>query len=379
MTFTFYVGIRMKKLLFAGVIIAAAGTVVLGSAPTAQAKVTPYGYIKLDASYDQSRTNDGNFVYIVLPEATSDDEFNMTAKQTRLGLSFLEESSDRPRVTGKLELDFYGGGAENKPNPMLRHAFMELSYPGLKLLAGQTSDLYAPLNPTTLNYIVLWKCGNTGYRRPQIRLTKTMDLGEKTHLTLAGSLNRSVGLGESGEDAALPVGMARIAVSVKLAGQDFATLGISGLIGREESDLLDETFEAEAVAIDVTVPLGKKASLKGEYYTGQNMASYLGGIGQGIDLDHREEIESSGGWAHLALKLNENAGLNVGAGLDDPRLQEGDTTNMLDENLSYFGNIIWKLHSSVSVGVEYLGTETTYADGESYQNHRGQLSFMYSF
>ncbi len=369
----------MKKLTITGLIVVLISALTLGFAAMAQAKITPYGYIKLDASYDQSRTNDGNYVYIVLPEAKSDDEFNMTAKQTRLGLSFLEEGSEYPRVSGKVELDFYGGGAENKPNPMLRHAFMELRYPGFSLLAGQTSDLYAPLNPTTLNYIVLWKCGNTGYRRPQIRLTKTMDMGEKTRLTLAGSLNRAVGTGQDGEDAAMPAAMGRIAVSVRLTGQDFAVLGISGLIGEEESDLLEKSFESEALAIDVTVPLGKKASLKGEYYTGQNMASYLGGIGQGIDLDHKEEIESSGGWAHLALILNEHASLNVGAGLDDPELQKGDSINKLDENLSYFGNIIWKLHSSVSVGMEYLGTETTYSDGESYQNHRGQLSFMYTF
>jgi hypothetical protein len=369
----------MKKILFAGVIVAAACVMTLGPALTAQAKVTPYGYIKLDASYDQSRTNDGNFVYIVLPEATSDDEFNMTAKQTRLGLSFLEEDSERPRVTGKVELDFYGGGPENKPNPMLRHAFMKLEYPGFSLLAGQTSDLYAPLNPTTLNYIVLWKCGNTGYRRPQVRLTKKMAMGEKTHLTLAGSLNRAVGRGQDGEDAAMPAAMGRIALSIQLSGRKFATLGLSGLVGQERSDVLDETFESEAVAIDVSIPMGEKASLKGEYYMGQNMASYLGGIGQGIDQDHLEEIETSGGWAHLAMSLNEYASLNVGAGLDDPDLQEGDTINMLDENLSYFGNIIVKLQTTVSVGVEYLGTETTYADGESYQNHRGQLSFIYKF
>jgi len=369
----------MNKLTIVSIIVAFSCTVVLGSAQMAGAKITPYGYIKLDASYDQSKTNDGNYVYIVLPEPTSDDEFNMTAKQTRLGLSFHEEKSECPQVTGKVELDFYGGGAENKPNPMLRHAFVKLSYPGFSLLAGQTSDLYAPLNPTTINYIVLWKCGNTGYRRPQIRLTKKVAMGEKAFLVLAGSLNRAIGQGQDGEDAAMPAGMGRIAVSARISGQEFATLGLSGLIGQERSDVLDETFESEAVAVDVTIPLGQRASFKGEYYMGQNMASYLGGIGQGIDEDHLEEIESSGGWAHLALTLNEYASLNVGAGLDDPELQEGDSTNVLDENLSYFGNIIWKLHSAVSVGMEYLGTETTYADGESYQNHRGQLSFVYKF
>jgi hypothetical protein len=342
-------------------------------------EVHPYGYIKLDASYDQARTNDGNFAYFVLDEAQADDEFNMTAKQTRLGLSFQEKDSEGPKVTGRVELDFYGGGAENKPNPMLRHAFMELTYPGFSLLAGQTSDLFAPLNPTTLNYIVLWKSGNTGYRRPQIRLTKTMAMGEKAHLTLAGSLNRTVGMGQSGEDAALPTGMGRIALSTRLVGQKFATIGISGLLGREEVDLLDKTFESEAVAVDFSIPLGVKTYLQGEYYMGQDMASYLGGIGQGIDLAHREEIESNGGWGHLALPLGEHASMNLGAGWDDPELKKGDADNLLDKNLSYFGNIIWTLHAAVSLGVEYLGMETTYADGESYQNHRGQLSFIYRF
>jgi hypothetical protein len=369
----------MKKTSVVVLMIGMAVLLLMGSVGIAGAKVKPYGYIKLDASYDQSRTNDGNYVYIVMPEDEADDEFNMTAKQTRLGLTFQEDGSEPLQVTGKMEFDFYGGGAENKPNPMLRHAFMELSYSGFTLLAGQTSDLYAPLNPTTLNYIVLWKCGNTGYRRPQIRLAKKMVLRKRTHLTLAGSLNRAIGKGQDGEDAAVPAAMARVALSVQLSGQEFATLGISGLIGQERSDVLDETFESEAVAVDVTIPMGRKASLKGEYYMGQNMASYLGGIGQGIDSVHVEEVESSGGWIHLALELNRYAGLNVGAGLDDPELQKGDSTNVLDENLSYFGNIIWKLHSAVSVGMEYLGTETTYADGESYQNHRGQISFLYKF
>ena len=50
-----------------------------------------YGYVKLDASYDTQRTSAGDLMFYVLPEVNGDkdDEFNMTAKETRLGLDIL--------------------------------------------------------------------------------------------------------------------------------------------------------------------------------------------------------------------------------------------------------------------------------------------------
>jgi FlaG/FlaF family flagellin (archaellin) len=100
--------------------------VLLAMCATAVAGVTStiYGYIKLDASYDSAMTNDGDFAYIVLPYVggQEDDEFNMTAKQTRLGVKFDGGGSDAVAVSGVIELDFYGSSSENKPNPMLRKA-----------------------------------------------------------------------------------------------------------------------------------------------------------------------------------------------------------------------------------------------------------------
>ncbi|MHC4061247.1 MAG: hypothetical protein ACYSR6_06515 [Planctomycetota bacterium] len=47
-----------------------------------------YGYVKLDAAYDTSRVDTGNFARWVESETTNkdDDQFNMTANQTKLGL-----------------------------------------------------------------------------------------------------------------------------------------------------------------------------------------------------------------------------------------------------------------------------------------------------
>ena len=137
-------------------------------------KVSLYGTIKLDAAYDTSSIDVGNFArWVESPAVEDDDQFNLTARQTRLGLRLAGPETEALAASGRVEIDFYEGGEENKNRLMLRHAYMVVDWlePDIELLAGQTSDLISPLVPMTLNYSVAWWAGNIGYRRPQARLT----------------------------------------------------------------------------------------------------------------------------------------------------------------------------------------------------------------
>ena len=370
--------------------------VLLAMCATAVAGVTTtfYGYIKLDASYDSAMTNDGDFAYIVLPYeyGKKDDEFNMTAKQTRFGVKFNGGGTDAVDMSGIIEFDFYGGGAENKPNPMLRKAYMEFKTSAVDILAGQTSDVISPIVATTVNYIVLWKSGDIGYRRPQIRLTKAVGVADDTKLKFAVSANRSMGRDKNGgETTGMPSFQGRVAVGTKLMDK-YMELGVSGLMGREEATSVADTTTCEldqsVVAVDVSLPLGDMVTLKGQYFTGKNIAQYLGGIGQGIaevpvggvGSTELVEIEASGWWAQLTLKPVENWQFNVGAGWDDPEIPEDDTAgNEYEKNTTYFGNAIWTVTSSALIGFEYAMIETEYVGGETYENSRLQSSFMYKF
>ncbi|MCK5597083.1 MAG: hypothetical protein KAJ04_06515, partial [Candidatus Eisenbacteria sp.] len=335
--------------------------------------------------------------YYVLPyaEGEEDDEFNMTAKQTRLGIKLDGGGSDAVAVSGVIEFDFYGGGAENKPNPMLRKAYMQFKTPAVDILAGQTSDVISPIVPTTLNYIVLWKSGDIGYRRPQIRLTRTMKVADDTKLKLAVSANRSMGRDKNGgETVGMPSFQGRVAVSTKLMG-GVAELGVSGLMGREEATSVADTttheLDQSVVAVDVSLPLGDMFSFKGQYFTGKNLGQYLGGIGQGIAEIPDEgagstelvEIEASGWWGQLTVQPTDELQINVGMGTDNPELPEGDTANELERNTTFYGNLLWTVAPSAVIGVEWAGFETQYVleDGttECYENTRLQLSFMYKF
>jgi len=370
--------------------------VLLCSCATASAAPTFYGYIKLDASLDSALTNNGDFAYIVLPYAEGEEhsEFNMTANQTRLGVKFDGPDDDGVDVSGRIEFDFYGGGGENKANPMLRQAYLQMAFDGVTILAGQTSDVISPIVPTTLNYIVLWKSGDIGYRRPQLRVITEFDIADKASMKVEAAATRSMGRDHDAEASGMPAFQGRLAFSTQLLGEKPMTIGVGGLWGQEESTytdtLLAETvyeLEQSGIVIDAVVPVGDMMTLKGGYFTGKNLAQYLGGIGQGIAEVPAEEsrnvepveIEASGWWAQLSVRASEDFTINVGAGSDDPEIPEGDTANTLEKNTTYYGNVMWDAAPSTVVGVEYAKFETEYVGGESYENNRVQLSMMYKF
>ena len=142
-----------------------------------------YGYLKLDAAYDSSRTTNGDYAQWVEREDDNDDDnqFNMTANQSRFGMKINGPDGEAMNASGLVEVDFYGNApAENKAQLMMRHAYIKLDWPEYRfnIIAGQTSDVISPLFPSTVNYSVGWWTGNIGYRRPQIRLTK--ELGFET-------------------------------------------------------------------------------------------------------------------------------------------------------------------------------------------------------
>ncbi|MBZ0257432.1 hypothetical protein K8I31_15300, partial [bacterium] len=163
-----------------------------------------YGYVKLDSIYDDSHIKNGNYALYANSEAgnNNDNEFNVTANQTRFGLNLYGPEIGSAVTDGKIEIDFYGGEAENKPHLRMRHAYAQITWPEYEMsfLAGQTFDVISPLYPSTLNFLVDYAAGNIGYRRPQIRFTKNFSLTDNTDLLLQTALTRTIGDTVNGVD-----------------------------------------------------------------------------------------------------------------------------------------------------------------------------------
>ena len=358
----------------------------------AKPKIELYGYIKLDASYDDSTIEAGNFARWVASPSTieSHDHFNMTARQTRLGMRIHRERDGNLIVKGRVEIDFYGGGSENKNQPMLRHGYAEIEWPdkGLNLKAGQTSDLISPLVPTTINYPVAWWAGNIGYRRPQLRLTKTVKTGETSSVSLAAAISRSIGddfgklePGDSGADSGIPTIQLAISRQFSLSGRS-AGVGISGHYGKEElrerlGDPVPE-FDSWSIGLDYSLPLSSKVTLKGELWSGQDLDDYLGGIGQGINRASGEAIEASGGWLAIESKPHPRSFVGIGASIDDPD-DDGLVPGSRSKNASIWVNYLYTVRTYLRTGVEVSHWSTDYLERENDSALRVQGTLIYSF
>jgi hypothetical protein len=366
------------------------------SKPGFEAKL--YGYFKFDAAYDDARVNTGNYAAWVESQAVheKDDEFNATANQTRLGLTITGTTPGEMKPSGTLEVDLYGNGtAENKPGLLVRHAYAQLDFPGpdLSIIAGQTSDLVSPLNPSTLNYTVMWWNGNIGYRRPQLRITEKLKF-DSVGVELAAAGTRNIGHdngafdpGDTGEDSGLPGAQWRAALSLPLLTDKPTVLGVSGHWAREEWDRdASDTFyyrTSSSVNLDLTLPLVGWLAVKGEAFQGKNLDSLLGGIGQGINATTGEEIHSKGFWAAASIRPTIQAlsawELNIGAGVDDPD-NEDLAVGSRSRNLSEFVNLSYDFGKGVSVGAEFMHMETDYlGEDDPAKANRVQLSLIYKF
>ena len=132
----------------------------------------PYGYIKVDMAYDDTRTSGTGATAFVLPETTgfgSDRHFTMTARQTRLGLNIAGPDIGEGKSAGKIEVDFYApASVENKAQLMMRQAYWQVTYPTWNVLVGQAWEVTSPAFPNILNYAYLALSGNPGYRKPMV-------------------------------------------------------------------------------------------------------------------------------------------------------------------------------------------------------------------
>jgi hypothetical protein len=394
----------MKRALF----ITVFSVLALGAVATADEGASfdfdLYGYLKLDGAYDQNLTSHGNFVMWVNPYQyeENDEQFNMTANQSRFGVSMTGKGYETAKVDGKVEFDLYAGVsggsvAENKPMLQLRHAYFSVQMGGTKLIAGQTWDLVSPLNPSTLNYPVLWGCGNFGYRRPQISLWQTFGAGESTDVTVAGGFFRTIGndltptftlaAGETsdgsddGTDAGIPSFQGRFDVKHAFESGSSVRFGLSGLWGTLKSETNMggyEEYESWVVNGHLMLSFSGGYGISGEVFTGSNLQSYFASILNNSTIDG---VNSTGGWGSAWLQASKRVKLSAGFGLEN--VDDDDIASGRAKNQSIFGNVKYLLVENVTVGLELSHWDTEYknADGslESYDNLRLQTSMILNF
>jgi hypothetical protein len=364
-----------------------------------KATVEPYGFIKLDSAYDTRGSENGDYMKWVSPSSNNNPQFNMTGNQTRLGIKIKAFDSKEVEVSGQVEADLYslqGGAAEEyKPGAQFRHFFLKAKFvdSGITLLAGQTSDVISPLNADTVNYSVLWWAGNLGYRRPQIRLTKDFQLTQTSALKVEVAAVRVIG--HSAESSSSPVALSstsatgtqseapgvqgRVSYSRPILTEKAMEIGLGAAYGNEV-DGTNKNLQQSAVAVDLYFPILSNLVFKGEVYSGKNLDTLNGGIGQGVlkDTTQIRSVGAEGGWAELAYDYSDRWNFNIGAGSDhahDGDLASGGRLS----NTTFFGNAFYKVTKSFQAALEVSSWDTSYKGKTDTQSNRYQIAGIFNF
>jgi hypothetical protein len=348
-------------------------------APADKPAVTfkPYGFARLDAAYATSRmTNAQGALWALSPSAAGVDEaeFVLYPRWSRFGVDIgIPSGKDAVKITGKFEIDFNNGGSESRALPRMLHVYGQVEAGDITLLAGQTSDLVAPLVYGGPETSIFWYGGNLGDRRPQLRVTYAPRFGS-AQLVIAAAAAQSGAVGMEDEDAdsvldgvasARPAAQGLLELRYKLSekGQPLR-IGVSGHHGADRLRVAgeEEMFTAMAGVAHVELPISI-VTLRAEGFVGENLRDLRGGVGQGvmvvaekdaagkvIGIQSAKSIPAKGGFVQLQVDPVAWYSLQLGTGVDNPRhVSEGGRG--LNRTV-HFSNA-FKPWSAVTVGLAY--------------------------
>jgi hypothetical protein len=357
-----------------------------------------YGYVRGDYSYDsQSTAPKSDFSFYVLPETAGekDGQTHVGARESRFGLSLFGPDVGNWKTTGKIEMDFYGGDKANSYNPRMRLAFVDMAHSsGLSVRIGQDWDTFCELAPRIVNFANLADVGALGLRRPQARVTQELKFSENTKLVLKLAAAQTVGEDldgggfEDGGDADSPSAQWNVTLSQKLWTEKMARLSFAGHYGQETIDGVDSNkvviatdvkdYDTWSAQGSLYLPLCKKMAVQGNIWTGENLDTYYGGIGQGVNMVLAEAIAADGGFAQILFDPTDQWAFGLGYSVDDP--DDADlSAGMRSKNEMYLVNAAYKFTAALTAMAEYSQMTTEYLDKDDATNDRVQVAMKYTF
>lgn len=338
--------------------------------------ITPYGILWANMTWETSRSVYGDYVlYVARPKNNDNESFDVDGRSTRLGFDLLGPKVcffGEAQTGGKVEIDFQGSFvSENKGGLLLRHAYVEMKNDEYRLLAGQTWDVISPLNPGVLFYSVGWFGGNIGYRRAQVRGERYFAVSDNLLITAQGSLNEDL-LTDSlptaapfgPEQGGWPVLEGRLAATLGPRGPGChpVEIGVSShvgdtilfLAGAPNDGVSRRTWSLNT---DIRFPITSRFGVQAELWTGENLATYFGGIGQGINLAAPyNTIRSRGGWVDVWYDWSDRWHSHAGYSIDDP--VDSDITSGRVYNSFIFANLSYDVTKKFLVGFEFTSWRT---------------------
>jgi hypothetical protein len=393
-------------------------------------KVTPFGFVLLNAFYDMDTFTTKDYPGAVA-SADAGEAFLMSARQSRFGvrLSGKDTLVTGADLSGVIEFDFKAGhiatsgtttctedaagdptvpptcttsiGGANTASTGWYNGLMRLRLASgtatwksgtntFSVLFGQDYGLVNPLFAESLAWVadpLFWQAGNLWRRSPQVRLTWAGKFGDMG-LTLQGAVlspadaTTPVDFG-AGNKSGVPDLEARAAFSAKF-GDISGTVGVGYHTEKREYQTgatVNDDITTNLVGVDADINLTKFLQVKGEYYTGSGADDTYFGIAPSVSgtAGNRDTVDSTGFWAQAIVKPSPILSLTAGYGQAEGDEDVITTAAARKENTQLAFGAIVNAGKAWRFGVEYMQVTTTYGDGSDFDGSQLAVSSMLRF
>lgn len=341
----------------------------------------------LNGFRNSARVNNSDVPTFVLPPDTATrplpaSALGATVRQTRVWLTASLADWHGAGLTGELDVDFYGGqqpsgGGRTHPVLRIRRVFAEARWRSVHLLVGQEAPPLFEVSPSSLassGFPGFASAGNLWLWLPQLRLTAWLTPDHAVRVGVEGTV-LAPGAGEPQDlfltqpDRAERSGRPALEGRLMARWGEGATAGDAGVGGHYGWLALpgDTLIASRALGASARIPLGARAEIRGEAFTGQALAGLGGGgIGQNLSPEG-QAVETRGGWLQLLLKPGAGHEIGAGYGVDDPDDEDLAPAARL-RNRAFSVHLLGRLQPAVAA-IEYRLTETRYGAANRRNHH----------
>jgi hypothetical protein len=320
--------------------------------------------------------------------------FDATARQSMLFAYFTGPEICGFQSSGLVAVDFYNSSLIQDLwglLPLL--AYGQLKNDNWRFAAGLQLDIFNPLNPNVLPFSRLGASGNTGAFRAQARLERYFHPTEDQQITLTAGLSDPVPTTVNNnftinEDNGWPNVEGRAAWALgPLAGEGFLAkrpfeIGVSGVVGQMRTTVV-KTSQVVAnvwgLGMDLRWAVNDRWGVQGEFFIGETLGTYMGGILQNTNSVTFQGIRSGGGWGELYYYIcPEKLHAHVGDGVDAP-VKRDLAPGQAAFNDTYFANLIWDVTKSFRAAIEFTYRVTDYIGARNNDGFGVQTQFQWKF
>jgi len=331
-----------------------------------------YGFIKLDGFSDDGGVNLRDAPMYAVPGDNTD--FHLSAKTTRFGFKWTGNKFDNGWTLGaKMEFDLFDTSTNNKYKVRERVIVFTLTKNNSSWMFGQHWDIFAPVNATTLNTIGnLYKTGNLGFRRPQIRYSYKIN-----NFGITASINDPTS--DGGIESGSPLYELNLKYSIK--GNLKGTIGVSGAFGQERytEGSLQQDVDISGLNGYFNLKVNN-VNFKGEYTTGENLALFVsrGNVFFDATTNTFDGVDTDSFWIEVVITSNT---FNFWGGISNEKLTNTKqlTETSYEKTSNVFAGIGYKFTKTITFGLEFSQYTTDIYSGDNIDTNQIQFSAIYKF